>query len=396
MRKIYLDYAATTPAHPIVVKTMSSYWTKEFGNASSLHSYGQAAFKAIDHSRHIVAKFLNCDLEEVIFTSGATEANNLAIKGTIEAWQQEHPHKTPHLLVSPIEHHCVLDSVKHLNKQGIEVTWLTVDKDGLVDLEKLTAFIQRNTVLISVVYGNNEVGTIEPIKDIGSRLKDYRIKTKSQYPLLHTDAVQAIQYLDCNVQIIGVDLLSSSAHKFYGPKGAGFLFIKKGTKVIRQQDGGSQEFNLRAGTANTAGIVGLGKALELASQNKEKEKARLTSLRDYLIQGLLNNIPQAQLTGHPSRRLPHIVSVVIPGAEGEAMLLHLDDRGIAASSGSACTSGSLDPSHVLLAMGIKPEIAHGSLRFSLGKYTTKKDLDYLLKVLPAIVKKLRKMAPKLE
>jgi len=393
MKKIYLDYAATTPVDPQVIEAMKPYWSKKSGNPNSLHSWGREARKAIDKSRKITADFLNCQPDEIVFTSGATEANNLALKGVIEAFRAVDTGKTPHIIVSPIEHHCVLDSAKHLEKQGIEVSWLKVDKYGLVDPKEVGKLIKKNTVLVSVMYGNNEVGTIQHLAEIAKSLK-LKAKSINHKIYFHTDAVQAIQYLDCDVKNLGVDLLSASAHKFYGPKGVGFLYVKKGTFIIRQQDGGGQEFNLRAGTENVAFIVGLGKALELVMKNKDKEKKRLTLLRDYLIENCKLKIENCYLTGHPSKRLPHIASIVVPGAEGEAMLLHLDDKGIAASSGSACTSGTLEPSHVLLAMGIKPEIAHGSLRFSLGKGTKKEDIDYLLDVLPGIVRKLRKMSPR--
>lgn len=394
MKKVYLDYAATNPVDQRVVKAMELFWNQQFANPNSLHGKGRQARKVIEKSRQLVAKFLNCQAREIIFTSGATEANNLALKGTVRAWQKQNPQKTPHLIVSSVEHHCVLDSAKALEKQGAEISWLKADKYGLVDPEEVKRLIKENTVLVSVMYGNNEMGTIEPIKEIGEKINSFRGKNK--FPIFHTDAVQAIQYLDCEVKKLVVDFLSASAHKFYGPKGVGFLFVKKGTPIIRQQDGGSQEFNLRAGTENVPGIVGLAKALELVKLNKEKEKKRLTELRDYLIKQVLKKIPRSQLTGHPKKRLAHIASFVIPGVEGEAMLLHLDDQGIAASSGSACTSGTLEPSHVLLAMGIRSELAHGSLRFSLGKETTKQEIDYLLKVLPPIVSHLRKMAPKLK
>jgi cysteine desulfurase len=392
VKRIYLDYAATSPVNPRVVAAMEPYWTQNAGNASSLHSWGREAKKALDKSRLTVAKFLNCLPEEVIFTSCATEGNNLSLKGVIEVWRQRNLNQTPHLIVSPVEHHCVLDASKHLAKNGAEVSWLHVDKYGLVDPKEVGKLIKKNTVLVSVMYGNNEVGTVEPIVDISKIISHHPLSINHKV-YFHTDAVQAIQYLNCNVKDLGVDLLSSSAHKFYGPKGVGFLYIKKGTLITGQQDGGGQEFNLRAGTENVAEIVGLAKALELAAANKSKETKRLISLRNYLAKGLLANISQCQLTGHAEKRLPHIASVVIPGAEGEAMLLHLDEKGVAASSGSACTSGTLDPSHVLLAMGIRAEVAHGSLRFSLGSATTKKDLDYLIKILPPIVKNLRKMNP---
>lgn len=392
MKRIYLDYAATSPVDPLVVKTMEPWWTQNPGNASSIHWYGQIANREIEKSRKIIADFLNCSVEEVIFTSCATEANNLALKGIIEAWKQKNPGKKPHIIVSPIEHHCVLDASKHLARNGVEVSWLHVDKYGLVDPKEVGELIKKNTVLVSVMYGNNEVGTIEPITEIAKTINNQQLAINNKV-YFHTDAVQAIQYLNCNVQQLGIDFLSASAHKFYGPKGVGFLYVKKGTPIVRQQDGGSQESDLRAGTENVPGIVGMAKALELVIKNKVKESSRLLKLRDYFIKNCLLKIKNSSLTGHPTRRLPHIVSIVIPGAEGEALLLRLDDKGIAASSGSACTSGTLDPSHVLLAMGIKAEIAHGSLRFSLGKYTTKEDLDYVIKVLPPIVEKLRTMNP---
>ncbi|MFC1711075.1 cysteine desulfurase family protein [Patescibacteria group bacterium] len=391
MKKTYLDYAATSPVDPQVVKAMLPYWTLDYGNPSSPHSWGSKARSALKKSRNLVAKFLNCKSDEVIFTSCATEANNLSLKGAVESWQQVNKGKTPHIIVSSIEHHCVLDAALHLQKQGVKVTFVKVDKSGLVNPKEVEKILSKNTVLVSIIFGNNEIGTIQPIAEIGLMLKKY--KDKNNYPLFHTDAVQAVQYLDLNVNRLHVDLLSASAHKFYGPKGVGFLYIKKGTSITKQQDGGSQEFAKRAGTENTAGIVGLAKALELVLKHKSMEVKRLTTLRDYLIKKLLFSIPDIQLTGHAKKRLPHIASFVVPGAEGEAMLLHLDDKSIAATSGSACSSGELKPSHVLLSLGIKPEVAHGSLRFSLGKYTTLKDIDNLIKVLPNIVRNLRIMNP---
>lgn len=413
MKKIYLDYSATSPVDPQVVKAMLPYFANKFGNPSSLHSWGQEAKKAVEKSRQQVANLLGCLPKEIIFTSGATEANNLALKGVVEAWQKDHPGQKPHLIVSVIEHHCVLNTAKHLGQQGAEINWLKVDQDGLVDPNQVLKLIKSNTVLVCVMFANNEIGTIEPIREISLMVKKY--KGFKKYPLIQTDAVQALQYLDCQVNHLGVDLLSASSHKFSGPKGVGFLYVRTGTRLIRQQDGGEgQEWGRRSGTENVAGIVGLGKALELAKKNREREVRRLTKLRDYLIENCVPavalrrhsseasvtsakagqlSVVSCQLTGHPTKRLPHLVSFVIPGAEGEAMLLHLNDQGIAASSGSACTAGDLRPSHVLLSLGIKPEIAHGSLRFSLGKETTKKDLDYVIKVLPGIVKKLREMAP---
>lgn len=392
MKKIYLDYAATSPLDSEVIKIINSSFPK-FGNPSSLHSRGREADQVLKRARKSIARFLGCLWEEVILTSGATEANNFALKGAVEAWLcsgRRTIQQKPHLIVSPIEHHSVLDTAKHLEKLGAEVSWLKVDKYGQVNPGEAVRLIKKNTVLVSVMYANNEVGTVQDIKTLARKV--IKTRGRKKYPLLHTDAVQAIQYLDCNVNRLGVDFLSASAHKFSGPKGTGFLYIRKGTPLIRQLDGGKQEFNLRAGTENLPYIVGMAKALELAEKRKEEEKARLENLRDYLIKNCKFKIKNCYLTGHPRKRLPHIASFVIARVEGEAMLLHLDDQGIAASSGSACTSGELTPSHVLLGMGIKPEQAHGSLRFSLGKETKKKEVDYLLKALPQIVKKLRKMA----
>jgi cysteine desulfurase len=399
-KRVYLDYAATTPLDPQVLEAMLPYLKEKFGNPSSIHSFGQEARAAIDEVREKVAQVLNCQPQEIIFTSCATEANNLAIKGVNESMSQrvkETTGKVPHLIISPIEHHCVLDAAKHLEKIGAaEVTWLPVDKYGLVDPEDVEKSIKENTILVSVVYVNNEVGTVEPIAEIGRTLKklneESRMKNEGRGIYFHTDAVQAIQYLSCDVQKLGVDLLSLSAHKFYGPKGVGALYIKKGTPMVRQQDGGEQEYGLRAGTENTAGIVGLGAAIESTVNRKSLIVNRIEKLRDKLIDGVLK-IADVLLTGHPEKRAPHIASFVVEGAEGEPMLLMLNEEGIAASSGSACTSGLLEPSHVLTAMGISAELAHGSLRLSLGKQTTEEEIDYVLEKLPKIVERLRSIAP---
>lgn len=388
-KRIYLDYAATTPVAPGVFEAMRPYLTESFANPSSIHTPGKEARVAVEEARNKVAQALGANPSEIIFTSCATEADNLAIKGLVEACKQQ----KPHLIVSPLEHHAVLDTVKHLQKQGVEVTWLKVDKDGLVDPWEIKQTIKENTVLVSVMYGNNEVGTIEPIEEIGKLLKQINVSRLTSHvsPVyFHTDAVQAFQYLDCQVDRLGVDLLCLSAHKFYGPKGVGVLYVRKGTPLVRQQDGGAQENNLRAGTENVAGIVGMGKAAELV-----KNQSQIGELRERLTAGVLKNVAGAVLTGHPQKRLPHIASFVIPGAEGESVLLLLDEEGVAASSGSACTSGLLEPSHVLMAMGYKPEDSHGSLRFSLGHQTTKEEVDFVVEILPGIVEKLRKMAPEL-
>jgi len=394
MKKIYLDFAATTPVDDRVFEAMKPYFSQKYGNPSSIYNLGREARVAIEQAREKIARALGAEAKEIIFTSCATEANNLALKGLIEKLNTK-----AHLIVSPIEHHAVLDTVKHLEKQGVEVFWLKVDKDGLVDPHQIERLVRDNTILVSVMYGNNEVGTIEPIEAIGKllqKINQSRIKSLKSKIYFHTDAVQAFQYLDCDVNRLGVDLLSLSAHKFYGPKGVGVLYARKGTPLARQQDGGGQESNLRAGTENVAGIVGMGKAVELARSEKWEERSeKIGELRDKLIVGVLKNVSGAVLTGHPQKRLPHIASFVISGAEGESILLLLDEYGISASSGSACTTGSLDPSHVLTAMGYKPEETHGSLRFSLGQQTSLEDINFVIKVLPGIVAKLRRMAPKI-
>ena len=396
MRRIYFDNAATTQVAPEVLAAMRLYFEKVYGNPSSLHTFGRKAKKAIDRAREKVAHFLGCQEKEVIFTSCASESNNLALKGVVEAYCQAKLGSDPHIIVSPIEHHCVLDSAKHLEKKGVEVTWLRADKFGVVDPKEVEKSIKENTVLVSVMYVNNEVGTIEPIREIGRiirRINELRATHRKPKVYFHTDAVQAIQYLDCDVGKLGVDLLSMSAHKFHGPKGVGALFIRSGTKIVRQLDGGGQEFGLRAGTENVPYIVGLGKAIDLTTNNKQLIINKVSKLRNRLVEGVLGQVPDCILTGHPQRRAPHIASFIVKGVEGEAMLLMLDEKGIAVSTGSACTSGTLEPSHVLLAMGFSPEEAHGSLRLSLSKYNTKEEVDCFLDVFPKIVFYLRKMSP---
>ncbi|HUS59798.1 MAG TPA: cysteine desulfurase family protein [Nevskiaceae bacterium] len=389
MKKVYLDNAATTPVDPEVFKAMKPYYSLKFGNASEPHFWGQEARKAIDQARDQVARFLGCKSGEIIFTSCATESINLAHKGLVEALSRP----KAHIIISSVEHKAVLETCKHLEKLGMaKVTYLPVDKYGLVKVADVEKVIKPETVLVSVMYANNEVGTIEPIEEIGGLIKKIN-KTRRQKVFFHTDATQGIQYLDCYVDKLGVDLLSFSGHKIYAPKGIGVLYLRKGTPLIRQQDGGWQEYRLRAGTENVPYIVGLGKAIELVVKNQKLVVKRLSDLRDKLVKEVLQ-IPGTKLTGHPTQKAPHIASFVVKGVEGEAVLLHLSDKGIAASSGSACTSGLLKPSHVLTAMGIPVHLSHGSLRFSLGKSTTEQKIDYAVKVLPAIIKKLRKMAPK--
>ena len=404
MKRVYLDNAATTAVDPQVFQAMKPFFSKKYGNASEPHFWGQEARKAIDKARDQAASFLGCKSGEIVFTSCATESINLAHKGLLEALLQEFSNsksqfsKKLHVITSSVEHKAVLESCRHLEKSGMaEVSYLPVDKFGMVKVADVEKAITPETILVSMMYVNNEVGTVEPIKEIGKLIKKInvsRITSRLSPIFFHTDATQAVQYLDCNVDKLGVDLLSLTGHKIYAPKGIGFLYQKKGTPLIRQQDGGGQKFRLRAGTENVPYIVALGQAIEKCSnvQNSKCSK-KIEKLRDKLITNVLK-IPGTKLTGHPTQRAPHIASFVIEGTEGEAILLHLSDKGIAASSGSACTSGLLQPSHVLTAMGIPAQWSHGSLRFSLGKDNTKQDIEYVAEILPVIIKKLRKMAPK--
>lgn len=413
MKRIYFDNAATTPSDAEVLAAMTPFFCEEFGNASSLHGAGRIARKAVEDSRQKVASFLGCSPREIIFTSGATESDNLTIKGVVEAAGRcqicqtcTEKQKIPHLIVSQIEHHAILDSAKHLEKLGYEVTYLEVDKYGLVNPEDVRKQLRENTVLVSIMYANNEMGTVEPITEIGRVIKEENAKRQGSGKRIyfHTDAVQAIQYLDCNVDRLGVDLMSISAHKFYGPKGVGALYVRRGTPIIRQQDGGGQEFGQRAGTENVAGIVGMGWAIAQvqsakcpakggSASGRKIQNEKIKNLKDKLIEGVLKQIPDVILTGHPQKRLPNIASFCVKNVEGEAMVLALDEKGICVSSGSACTAGNLEPSHVLIAMGIPVEITHGSLRISLGKENTEQEVDFFLGVFPEIVRKLREMSP---
>ena len=386
MKKIYLDYAATTPLDKRVLKAMQPYLTEKFGNPSSIHFWGQEARAAIDQAREKVAKILGCYPTEIYFTGTTTTSDNLAIQGA--CWAAKKAGRGNHLITSSVEHHGVLDVCQALEKKGFKLTVLPVDKQGMVDPQEIEKAIKKETILVSVMYANNEVGTIQPIGEI-SRI------TKKKGVLLHTDAAAAIDYLDLLVSNLGVEMMSFGAHKFGGPKGVGGLFLKKGVKLEPLTYGGHHERGLWPGTEATALIVGLAKALEIAAQEQKTATRKVGRLRDQLIKGVLTNIPNSYLTGHPIKRLADIASFVIEGVEGEAILLHLSDQGIGASSGSACTSGVLKPSHVLTAMGIPPQLAHGSLRFSLGKQTTQEEIRKVVKVLPGIVKKLRRMAPRL-
>ncbi len=385
MRRIYLDYAATTPTHPEVVKTMLPYFSEASGNPSSIYSYGQEAKGAIEEARGKVADLIRAQSEEIVFTSGGTEADNFAIKGIAYANEL----KGNHIITSSIEHHAVIETCKFLERRGFRVTYLPVDEYGLVDPDDVRRAITDKTILISVMHANNEIGTIEPIAEIGRIAREAGI-------YFHTDAVQMVGHIPVNADELGAALLSMSAHKLYGPKGVGALYIRKGTKLIPFMHGGEQERRRRASTENVPGIVGFGKAVELAQQEMSEEAGRLAYLRDQLIKGLLEQIDHTRLNGHPVKRLPNNVNVSVDFVEGESMLLNLDLEGICASTGSACSSSSLEPSHVLLALGLSHEQAHGSLRFSLGKWTTEEEIGRVLKVLPKIVAKLRAMSPLLK
>jgi cysteine desulfurase len=385
MKRIYLDYAATTPTHPDVVKAMLPYFTEAFGNPSSIHSYGQEAKGAIEEARVKVASLISARGEEIVFTSGGTGADNFAIKGVAFANES----RGNHIITSSVEHHAVIETCKFLERRGFRVTYLPVDGYGLVDLDDVRKAITDKTILISVMRANNEMGTIEPIAEIDKIAKEAGV-------YFHTDAVQAVGHIPVDVNELGVDLLSMSAHKLYGPKGVGALYIRKGTKLTPFMHGGEQERRRRASTENVPGIVGFGKAAELARQEMSEEAERLTCLRDRLIKGLLEQIDHTRLNGHPIMRLPNNVNVSVDFVEGESMLLNLDLEGICASTGSACSSSSLEPSHMLLAIGLSHEQAHGSLRFSLGKWTTEEEIERVLDVLPSVVAKLRAMSPLLK
>jgi cysteine desulfurase len=382
MRRIYLDHAATTPTRPEVVKAMLPYFTDVFGNPSSIYSYGQEARGAVEEARTRVAKLIGARSEEIIFTSGGTEADNFALKGIAYA----NEHKGNHIITTSIEHHAVLEVCKFLGRRGFKITYLPVDEYGLVDPHDVKKAITDESILISVMHANNEVGTIEPVEEIGKIARESGV-------YFHSDAVQTVGHIPVNADKLKVDLLSISAHKFYGPKGVGALYVRKGTRLVSLMHGGEQEKRRRAGTENVPAIVGLGKAVELAGQEMYKEAERLAYLRDKLIKGLGEKIDHIRLNGHPKRRLPNNVNVSVDFVEGESMLLSLDLEGISASTGSACSSASLEPSHVLLALGLSPEQAHGSLRFTLGRENTEADVERVLEVLPGIVARLRAMSP---
>ncbi len=382
MNQIYLDHAATTKLKKEVLDTMLPFLTEQYGNPSTIYTLGRQAKKAIDKSREQVAKALNAQPNEIFFTASGTESDNWALKGIAYANKD----KGKHIITTNIEHHAILHTCEFLQKEGFDITYVPVDNEGIVDLEELKKAIRPDTILISIMLANNEIGTIQPIKEISNIAKQHGI-------YLHTDAVQAVGNIPVDVEDLGVDLLSLSGHKIYGPKGIGVLYIKNGTKISSFVHGGEQERGKRAGTENVANIVGIGKAIELATKDIPQYSTHLQELRDMTIENILKEIPHTRLNGHKEKRLPGNVNISFEYIEGESILLMLDAKGISASSGSACTSGSLDPSHVLLAIGLPHEIAHGSLRLTFGEEDTKEDVKYLLEVLPPIIERLRSMSP---
>ena len=382
MKRIYMDNAATTRVTEPVAQAMMPYLTEVFGNPSSVHAFGRDARRALDNARAQVAAALNAKPNEIYFTGCGTESDNWAIRGTAYARRD----KGNHIITSAIEHHAVLHTCEQLEKEGFKITYLPVDEEGLISLDDLKAAITPETILITIMTANNEIGTIQPIKEIGAIAKEHGIR-------FHTDAVQAIGSVRMDVKDMNIDMLSISGHKFHAPKGVGVLYIRNGVRLERLIQGGAQERTQRAGTENLASIVALGKAIELANANIEEHNAKLTAMRDRLIDGILSTIPETRLNGHRTQRLPGNVNVSVRYIEGEALLLSLDLKGIAASSGSACTSGSLDPSHVLLAIGLPHEIAHGSLRLSLSEENTMEEVEYVITTLKEIVDRLRAMSP---
>lgn len=399
MKRIYLDHAATTPVDFRVKKAMDEFFAREFGNPSSLYKEGREAKRAINTARADIAKIIGAKPEEIIFTSGGTESNNLAILGSVSLFfsclnpkgsdgdsknKKTEPFK-PHLITTKIEHHSVLNPIKFLEKNGLDVTWLDVGKEGVVKPGDVERALKPSTILVSIMYANNEIGTIQPIKEIGKILRKHKA-------VFHTDACQAAGYFDLNIEKLGVDLMTVNGSKMYGPKGAGFLYVKKSVKLPPIMYGGEQEKGLRPGTENVPAIIGLTEAFKIAQKEKNKEVKRLIALRDYFIKRITAEIPKTFLNGHPTKRLPNNINVSALGTEGEAVVLYLDKYGIACSTGSACSSASLEPSHVIMALKKPHEYGHGSLRFTLGRKTTKKEIDYVMKILPEVVKKLRSIS----
>lgn len=385
MKQVYMDYAATTPVDKEVMDEMIPYFDKFYGNASSIHAIGRKAFDAIETAREQVAKLLNANGEEIIFTSGGTESDNLAIKGVAFRNKNKRDAKGYHIITCEVEHPAVLETCKYLEKNGFNVKYLPVDKYGFINLKDLEESISKDTFLITIMYANNEIGTIEPMEEIGKIAKKHKV-------LFHTDAVQAISKVPIDVNKLNIDLLSISSHKIYGPKGTGALYVRKGTKLQTIAHGGGHEKGLRSSTHNTPGIVGLGKACELGKKRLTKDAAHMKSLRDQLIKNILT-IEQSHLNGHPEKRLVNNAHFRFAAIEGESLNLMLDKKGISGATGSACSSKKLQASHVLLAIGLEPAEAHGSLRLSVGRISTKEDIEYVSKVLPGVVQNLRNMSP---
>lgn len=379
---IYMDNAATTQVYPEVLNEMLPYFTEHYGNPSAIYSFAGEAKRGVDHAREIVAKAIGAKTEEIYFTGGGSESDNWALKATAEAYAN----KGKHIITTAIEHHAILHSAQWLEKHGYEVTYVGVDEDGKVRLDELEAAIRPDTILISVMAANNEIGTIQPLKEIGAIAKKHGV-------LFHTDAVQAFAHIPIDVDEMNIDMLSASGHKINGPKGIGIMYIRKGVKIRSFIHGGAQERQRRAGTHNVPGIVGIGKATEISIANMEKNNEYEIKLRDHLIERVLNEIPYSRLNGHRTDRLPNNANFCFRFIEGESMLILLDQAGICGSSGSACTSGSLDPSHVLLAIGLPHEIAHGSLRLTISEKTTMEDIDYTVDTLKKIIERLRSMSP---
>ncbi len=386
MKQIYLDYAATTYIDHRVFQKMKPYLTTAFGNASSLYLLGRHAKAAIENARQSTAKILGANSQEIIFTGSGTESANLAIFGIARAYKD----KGNHIIISKIEHKAVLESARILEKEGFKITYLNVDSQGIVKLDELKKALTKKTILVSVMYANNEVGTIQPLKEISQIIKKFR--KDNILPAFHSDSCQAAGALSLKINDLGVDLLTLNGSKIYGPKGSGCLYLNKNYRIEPIIVGGNQEMGLRAGTENPALIVGFAEALRLAEGLRKNESRRLKKLRDYFIKKVLKNIPHSQLNGHPQKRLPNNINLSFPGAEGESLVLHLDQHGISVSTGSACTSTELNPSHVLMALGIGETLSHDSLRITLGRKTTKNDLDYVLEILAKVVNDLRKMA----
>lgn len=387
-KQIYLDHAATTPVAPAVFRKMQPYFSIKYGNPSSIHQLGDQARQAVEKARQQVASFLGCSAQEIYFISSTSESDNWVILGAIEK-ARARGLKKPHIITSSFEHKAILEPIRVLEKKGlIEATLLPINQDGLVEIKDLEKKIRKNTILISVMYANSEIGTVQPIKQIGQVVK--KVNSKRKDPIIfHTDAVQAVNYLNCQVDYLGVNCLSFSAHKIYGPKGIGALYIRKGTALSPLIRGGGQERNLRSGTENVPGIVGLGETVSRVNRNKDKE---LKKLRDKLITGVLKDVPDAQFNGSLKDRLPNNAHFSFKGAEGESIVLSLSAKGVFASTGSACASHSLSPSHVMLALGLSHEQAHASVRFTLGQSTTSQEIAYLLKILPGIITRLRKIS----